>query len=132
MAKIKKSTKKTAKKAVKKVLKKIVKKSVKKSIKKDIRKSSKIKPIKKAKEGKLIGKISHYFSNIEVVVINLVSPLKIGETIRIVGGEETDFEQKIVSMQIEHKEVRSGKKGDSVGVKVKEKVHEGYRVYKTK
>jgi hypothetical protein len=51
-------------------------------------------PTEKAmpKEGKLIGKISHYFSKIEVAVIDLDSALKIGDTIRIIGGE-TDFDQ---------------------------------------
>ena len=86
--------------------------------------------VKSTEEGKLIGKITHYFSNIEVAVIDLTAPLKMGDTIRIVGGQETDFEQEVSSMQIDHKEVKSAKKGDSVGMKVKEKVHEGYKVYK--
>jgi len=81
-------------------------------------------------EGKLVGKVSHYFSNIEVAVIDLTAPLKEGDTIRVVGGQETDFEQKIASMQIDHKEVKSAKKGDSVGMKINDKVHEGYKVYK--
>lgn len=81
-------------------------------------------------EGKPIGKITHYFSNIEVAVINLSAPLKVGDAIRVVGGQETDFEQEVGSMQIEHEEVKSAKKGDSVGLKIKEKVHEGYKVYK--
>lgn len=85
---------------------------------------------KEREEGKIIGKISHYFSNIGVAVVDLLSPLNEGDTIRIVGGEETDFEQKVESMQIDHKEVKSAKKGDSVGMKVNEKVHEGYKVYK--
>ena len=80
--------------------------------------------------GKLIGKITHYFSNIEVAVINLSAPIKDGDTIRIVGGQETDFEQEVGSMQIDHKDVKSAKKGDSVGMKIDEKVHEGYKVYK--
>ena len=98
-----------------------VKSKVKKAVKK---------VVKKSKEGKLIGKITHYFSNIEVAVINLSAPLKQGEKIRVVGGKETDFEQKVDSMQIDHEEVKSGKKGDSVGMKIDEKVHEGYKVYK--
>lgn len=81
-------------------------------------------------EGKLIGRITHYFSNIEVAVIDLIAPLKEGDNIRIVGGQETDFEQEASSMQIDHEEVKSAKKGDSVGMKVNEKVHEGYKVYK--
>jgi len=82
------------------------------------------------KETKPIGKITHYFSNIGVAVIDLVSPLKVGDTIRIVGGEETDFEQEVKSMQIDHKEVKTAKKGDSMGMKMDEKVHEGYKVFK--
>ena len=84
----------------------------------------------KAKKEKLIGRITHYFSNIEVAVISLVSPLKVGDKVRVVGGQETDFDQKIKSIQIEHKEVKTGKKVQSVGIKVEEKVHEGYKVYK--
>jgi len=79
---------------------------------------------------KLIGKISHYFSNIQVAVIDLLAPLKEGETIRIKGGESTDFEQKVESMEVDHKKIKTAKKGMSVGVKVKEKVREGYKVYK--
>jgi putative protease len=86
--------------------------------------------IKKSKEGKLVGKITHYFSNIEVAVIDLVSPLKQGDEIRIVGGESTDFNQEVDSMQVDHKAVKTAKKGDSVGMKVDEKVHEGYKVFK--
>jgi len=82
------------------------------------------------KKEKPIGKVKHYFSNIEVAVIDLLAPLKKGDVIRIVGGQETDFEQKIVSMQIDHKEVKSAKKGNSIGIKVDEKVHEGYKIFK--
>lgn len=81
-------------------------------------------------EGKLVGKITHYFSNIEVAVIDLSASLSVGDTIRVVGGEETDFNQEINSMQIEHEQVKKAKKGDAVGVKVSEKVREGYKVYK--
>ena len=79
---------------------------------------------------KLIGKITHYFSNIEVAVIDIAAPLKEGDTIRVVGGESTDFKQKVASIQIDHKKVKSAKKGNSIGLKMKEKVHEGYKVYK--
>jgi len=85
---------------------------------------------KTKEEGKPIGKITHYFSNIGVAVIDLSSALKEGDTIRIVGGEDTDFNQAVGSMQIEHEKIDVAKKGDSVGLKVKEKVREGYSVYK--
>jgi putative protease len=80
-------------------------------------------------EGKLIGKISHYFGNISVAVIELSDTLKTGETIRVVGGE-TDFTQGVDSMEVDHKKVEKAKKGDSVGLKINQKVREGYKVYK--
>lgn len=81
------------------------------------------------KEGKLIGKVTHYFGNIGVAVIELSGGLKAGETIRIIGGD-TDFEQEVESMEVDHQKVSSAKKGDGVGLKVSQKVHEGYKVYK--
>lgn len=80
-------------------------------------------------EGKLIGKITHYFGNIGVGVIELTGALKLGDTIRITGGE-TDFEQTIDSMEIDRKKVETAKSGDSIGFKVSQKVREGYKVYK--
>ena len=80
-------------------------------------------------EGKLVGKITHYFGNIEVAVIELLDTLKVGDSIRVVGGE-TDFTQTVESMEIEHQKVETAKKGESIGLKVSEKVREGYKVYK--
>lgn len=82
-----------------------------------------------AAEGKLIGKISHYFGNISVAVIDLSDTLKVGDNIRIIGGE-TDFTQEVSSMEVDHKKVDSAKKGDSVGFKVDQKVRDDYKVYK--
>ena len=82
-----------------------------------------------AEEGKLIGKITHYFGHIGVAVLELTGVLKVGDTIRIVGGE-TDFNQTVESMEIEHKKVKEAKAGDSVGLQVSQKVREDYKVYK--
>ena len=80
-------------------------------------------------EGQLIGKVSHYFGNIGVAVIDLSETLKVGDTIRIAGGE-TDFTQQVNSIEIDHKKVEQAKKGDSAGLKADQKVREGYKVYK--
>lgn len=82
-----------------------------------------------AEEGKLIGKISHYFGNISVAVIDLSDTLKVGEKIKVTGGE-TEFTQEVTSMEVDHKKVDSAKKGDSVGFKVDQKVRDGYKVFK--
>ena len=81
------------------------------------------------KEGKLIGKVTHYFGNIGVAVIDLTDTLKTGDEIRVIGGE-TDFNQTVDSIEFEHKKVKEAKKGESVGLKISQKVREGYKVYK--
>jgi len=81
-------------------------------------------------EEKLIGKVTHYFSKIGVAVIELFDDLKVGDTIRIKGGVDTDFTQTVESMEMEHQKINEAKKGDSVGLKVAQKVREGYSVYK--
>lgn len=82
-----------------------------------------------SKGEKLIGKVGHYFSKIGVAVIDLMDNLKIGDEIRIVGGE-TDFNQIVESMEIERQKIQKAKAGESVGLKVNQKVKEGYKVYK--
>ncbi len=82
-----------------------------------------------AKQGKLIGKISHYFDKIGVAVIDLSAGLKVDDSIRVIGGE-IDFTQKVKSMEVDYKKIKKAKKGDAVGLKIKEKVRQGYKVYK--
>ncbi|MFH0868417.1 MAG: hypothetical protein V1831_03825 [Candidatus Woesearchaeota archaeon] len=86
----------------------------------------------KAKEkapGKEVGKISHYYTNIGVCVVELSNALKVGDKVRIKGAT-TDFEQPIDSMQIEHDKIEEAKKGQSIGLKVKEHVRQHDVVYK--
>jgi translation elongation factor EF-1alpha len=65
-----------------------------------------------------IGRVASYYSSIMVAAIELKAPLAVGDKIYI-KGHTTDFEQKVDSMQIEHKSVKKAKKGDSVGIKVR-------------
>ena len=81
-------------------------------------------------EKKPIGIVSNYFDKVGVAAIKLSAALKSGDKIQIKGGEETDFEQKVGSMQIQHEKVDKAKKGDEVGLKVDDKVRKGYKVYK--
>lgn len=84
---------------------------------------------KKAKAPKPIGKITHFFPNICVAVVELNTTLKQGDKIKITGhGKE--FVQTVKSMQIEHEKVKTAKKGQSIGMKVKEPVKEKDLVYK--
>ena len=76
-----------------------------------------------------IGTITHYYNHIEVGLIELTASLKIGDAIHIKGVHD-DFTQSVESMQIEQDKIEEGKKDETVGVKVKEKVHENDKVYK--
>ncbi|MDH7516933.1 MAG: EF-Tu/IF-2/RF-3 family GTPase [Candidatus Thermoplasmatota archaeon] len=77
-----------------------------------------------------IGVVEHFFTNIGVAAIKITDGnLKIGDTIHIVGAH-TDLKQKIQSMQINKNPVQSVKTGDSVGIKLNDRVREHDVVYK--
>jgi len=76
-----------------------------------------------------IGKITHYFGKIGVAVVELTAPLKTGDKISI-EGHAGKTEQTVEMMQIEHKQVQQAGAGQSIGLKVNEKVHAGNKVYK--
>jgi translation elongation factor EF-1alpha len=78
---------------------------------------------------KEVGVVSHYFGRINVGAIELTDTLEVGDMIHIMG-HTTDFTQKVESMEIEHVQVDKAKKGDSIGIKVDEKVRDGDIVYK--
>jgi len=77
----------------------------------------------------LVGKVTHYFTNIGVAVIDVEGTIKVGDTLSF-EGSTTNFEQDVKSMQINNKEVEQVKKGDDVGMKVKDRVRAGDMVYK--
>ena len=80
-------------------------------------------------EEKEIGKVTHYYGNLSVGIIELTDALKLGETIHI-KGHTSDFTQNVESMQVEHANVSEAKSGDVIGIKVTQKVHVGDKVLK--
>jgi putative protease len=78
---------------------------------------------------KPVGKITHYYTKIGVAVVELTDTLKVGDKIHIKGAQ-TDFEQEVLSMQIEHQNVKEAKAKTSIGLKVNEHVKEGDVVFK--
>lgn len=81
-----------------------------------------------ANEEKPIGEVTHYFGGIQVAIVKFNRVVKTGETVKFKGAT-TEFSQEIESMQYDHKDIESAKKGQEVGIKVKEKVREGDLVY---
>ncbi|MFA4834165.1 MAG: hypothetical protein WC619_04970 [Patescibacteria group bacterium] len=79
--------------------------------------------------GEKIGTVTHYFGKIGVAVVVLTKELKVGEKIRF-SGSKTDFEQEVNSLQMDKQPVAKAGKGESVGLKVNEKVRVGDEVYR--
>jgi len=76
-----------------------------------------------------IGKVSDFFARPVVAGIELTAVLKLGDTIHI-KGHTTDMEFTVNSMQINNVDVEQAKAGDSVGIKVSDRVRRGDAVYK--
>jgi translation elongation factor EF-1alpha len=76
-----------------------------------------------------VGKVSDFFARPVVAGIELTAGLKTGDKIHI-KGHTTDLEMVVDSMQIDNAPVTEAKAGDSIGVKVSERVRSGDTVYK--
>lgn len=77
-----------------------------------------------------VGEVFTYFSKIGVAGIKITKgKLRLGDKIRIKGAT-TDFEQVVESMQIEKTPVEEAEAKQSIGIKVKEKVRKGDKVYR--
>ena len=76
-----------------------------------------------------VGRVTHFFSKINVAVIELTAPIAVGDRL-VFKGPNTDFEQAVESMQIEHENVQRAEAGQSIGLKVNERVRETDTVYK--
>lgn len=81
------------------------------------------------KELKEVGKVTHFFTKISVAIVELSGELAVGDTI-LVKGPSTNLEQTVDSMQIEHETVKKATKGQSIGLKVNDRVREHDVVYK--
>ena len=76
-----------------------------------------------------VGKVTEFFSRAVVAGVDLVAALKAGEKIHI-KGHTTDMELVVESMQIHNANVSEAKPGDSIGVKVPDRVRRGDKVFK--
>lgn len=76
----------------------------------------------------LVGRVEHFFSNINVAAIALTRRLAVGDTIEIKNEEQT-VRLKVYSMQIDRKDVDVADEGDDIGIKIGEPVKVGSDVY---
>lgn len=76
----------------------------------------------------LLGKVVHYYDKIGVVIVKLQKGLNVGNKIKFVRGD-SDFEQTIESMQLDHAPVQEAKTGQEIAIKVNQPAKEGTLVY---
>ena len=63
-----------------------------------------------------------------MAVVKLEDTLKVGDQIKIVRGDQ-EFTQTVTSMQVEHENIQSAKKGEEIGLKVDQPTKENAEVY---
>ena len=74
--------------------------------------------------------VEDYFAHVNVAAIKImVEGIKVGDQLHF-KGHTTDLVQEINSMEIEHQPVQEAKIGDSVGIKISEKVRIHDKVFK--
>ncbi len=78
---------------------------------------------------KEIGKVTHYYDKIGVLVVKLTDKVSVGDRIKVRRGDE-EFEETIESMQVEHENIDKAKKGDEIAIKISQPTKEGAIVYK--
>lgn len=80
--------------------------------------------------GVYVGLVTHYFPHVNAAAVKIENGvLTVGDRIHIVG-HTTDFKQKILSLQMDHKPVKEGRKGEEVGIETKDRVRTDDKVYK--
>lgn len=81
-------------------------------------------------EEEVVGEVFKYFAKPGVAAINMTQgTIKIGDTIHIKEAT-TDLTQKIESMEIDNVKVEKAEKGQSVGIKVIDRVRPNDVVYR--
>lgn len=79
---------------------------------------------------KPIGKVVHYYDKLGVAIVDLKSGgIKVGDEVKFKKGD-SEFNQKVSSLQVDHANVDSVKKGDSFGLQVDNPTKPGTLVYK--
>ena len=116
----------TKKKAVKRKVRKVKTHAKKRKVRAKAQKKAPAR-ISKPQE-KQIGIIEHFYDGISVSALTLTGTIKVGDKIHIKGAT-TDFTQKVESMQIDHKPVKTAGRGDAIGIKVKGKVRSNDILY---
>jgi len=125
--KAKTSKKKTTRKVAKKTIKKVSRNSAAKKVAKKTTKKRAV-LVKTTKGPKAIGTVTHFYDGLGVAIVKFSKAMAIGTPLKFKGAT-TDFEDKIISMQFDRKPITLARKNLEVGIKVRDKVREGDKVF---
>jgi U32 family peptidase len=77
-----------------------------------------------------VGKVTSYYSNIGVAEFIIhESSIKIGDTLIFEGPNTGSYQEKITSLEKDHKKIKSAEKGEKVATKVSSKIGKRDTVY---
>lgn len=80
---------------------------------------------------KQIGTVTHWYDKIGVAVVKLTGAISKGAAIKVRKGDD-EFEDTVSSLQINHADVASAKKGDDAAIKISHHAKEGAAVFLVK
>lgn len=86
---------------------------------------------KEPRQDKPVGVVTHYYGKLGVAIVKFNQEISLGNNVTF-HGESTDFSQNVDSMQLDHKSVDAAPRDTEIGIKVKNKVREGDKVFLNK
>lgn len=105
-----------------------------KKVKKPASKKTRPAPKKEAVDPNMekIGEVTHYFPHVNAAAVKILkNSLHVGDQVYL-KGHTTDFKEDVTSIQLDHAMIQEGKKGQEIGLLVKERVRIGDTVYRVK
>lgn len=79
-------------------------------------------------EPRAIGKVIHYWTRLSVAGVELIDSLQVDDWIHL-RGATTDFQQRVTSMQLDHRYINEAQPGQQVGILVADRVRTGDTVF---
>ena len=78
-----------------------------------------------------VGKVTNYYENIGVCVVEMTGTLSVGDTIKVYKDGEEILTQKVIEILINQKSVDTANPKDVIALHLNEKVKKGSEISKT-
>jgi len=75
-----------------------------------------------------VGRVIHYWTRLGVAGVELIDSLRIDNWVHFLGTS-TDLQQRVTSMQLDHRFIEEAHAGQQVGILVADRVRTGDTVY---